>query len=202
MDDSLPDFSDVLSKYTNEDFATLIPKTMLNISDEEKVSIEYVFWFCHIVERDLADVLTGAIKFINETKGSMSQELSAFVLEKYDLKMGKVDPDQPEFDIKKITFGDRIYFIQQLRGESEYTKFLWEIKNLRDDISHVRIETLYYKGESVLDKKVKAKMLTDYITFMNKADDESNGGFIATMTEEEKKEVEEEFERLKDKLNF
>ncbi|CAN5739991.1 hypothetical protein BH11PAT2_BH11PAT2_00520 [soil metagenome] len=34
MEEPLPDFSDVLSKYTDEDFATLIPKTMLHLSDE------------------------------------------------------------------------------------------------------------------------------------------------------------------------
>ncbi len=44
-------------------------------------------------------------------------------------------------------------------------------------------------------------MLTDYITLMNGVGDESEGGFMATLTEEEKLTIEKEFERLKDKLN-
>ncbi|CAN5739840.1 hypothetical protein BH11PAT2_BH11PAT2_00510 [soil metagenome] len=116
--------------------------------------------------------------------------------------MEKADPTQPGFDIRNITFGDRIFFSEKLRGESAHTKFLWKVKKLRDDLSHGRIETLSYEGGNVFDKKVKAQMLTDYITLMNGIDDQAEGGFMATLTETEKIEIEQEFERLKEKLDM
>jgi hypothetical protein len=185
----------VLKKYSEKDFSTLIPRTMLKLSESETLTVEFVFWFCHIVEQDLNEVLAGSSKMVSEILGPTSKELNDFIRKEYGIKFEKVDPSHDDYNDKDVTFGDRINFVEKLRGKTPSTSFLWKVKNIRDDLSHGRIKELSYEGQKIVNITTKEKMISDYISLSLNIDNEKEGGIAAQLTDDDKKRVNELWEK-------
>lgn len=185
----------LLTRYSDKDFSTLVPKMMLRLSESETLTVEFAFWFCHIVEQDLNEVLATSAKVTNKILGPSSEELDEFIRSKYKVKFEKVDPSHSDYDPREITFGDRIDFVEKLQGETLHTKFLRKIKMIRNDLSHGRIKNLSYEGKDIANTAVKAKMISDYIILSLNIDKEEVGGAVGQFTEEEKKRVDNLWEK-------
>lgn len=193
------DLENLLKQYSSQDFANLIPDTILKISKEERLTVEFAFWFCHSVEQDLNATLTQAANVVNEMLGKSSEDLDNFIRTNIGLKMEKVDPAHPAYRPNEISFGDRIFFVEKVRGKTAHTRFLWKIKNIRDNLSHGRIKELSYNSESLFDLETKSKMVKDYITLSKNIDSEESSGIVGELTHEQHQRTEQLFEDWKNK---
>ena len=191
----------VLRQYSEKDFSTLIPKTMLKLSESETLTVEFVFWFCHIVEQDLNEILADGSKLTRDILGPSTKELDDFIRKEYGIKFEKVGPSHADYSEDEVTFGDRINFVEKLRGKTPSTKFLWRIKNIRDDISHGRIRELFYDGQDIFNIATKEKMVSDYISLSLGIDKEKEGGVAAQLTEEDKRRVNELWEKYNSRVS-
>lgn len=182
-----------LKSFENQDFVNVVSQTMLALSDEEKLTVEFVYWFCHLIERDLTQILEEGMRTTNKILGQTPEELEKYIRETFKIKLEKVDPAHPSYNPNDITFGDKIYVVERMRGETPHTNFLWKIKKIRDDVSHGRIGNLRYNNQSLTLKETKAMLVKDYIEYSAGVDTEEVGGFMATMNDEDKQRVENIF---------
>ncbi|MBU1130782.1 hypothetical protein KJ840_01480 [Patescibacteria group bacterium] len=185
-----------LVKYSEEDFNLFIPKTMLKLSTSQIKTIQFVFWFCYIVEKNLDDMLKLAFRNMEKIEGKTPQEMIEFIKTTYKIDFKKVDPTNPSHDPDALTFNDRIDIVEKIMGISVHTKFLRKVKSLRNNLSHGRIYSLEYEGNSLLNNQVKAKLLEDYIQQAINFDKmESLGGVVNNFSEEQKKSVNKKYEK-------
>ncbi len=167
---------DTLLIYTETDFASFVPKSILRLSETERLTTEFAFWFCHSVEQDLSNVLKVSSEAVRAEFGEWTKEISDFIKEKHKVKLDKADPAHPDYNSSEITFGDRIFFVEKMRGNGAHVSFLWKVKKIRDDLSHGRISELSYEGKNLVDIEVKRKMIMDYITLTTSIENEPIGG--------------------------
>lgn len=185
----------MLSLYSDDDFNLFIPKTMLKLSDSEIKTIQFAFWFCHAVESDLDSVLRLAFKQMEMVEGKTPEEIVEFVKNKYKIRFEIVDPTNPKHDPNNISFNDRIDIVEKMDGTSDHTKFLRDIKDIRNNLSHGRIKDLTYKGQSLFLKETKEKLVFDHIEQMiNTKNNKSVGGVANQLTQEEQKRVNEKYQ--------
>ena len=177
---------DALARFSDKDFTNFIPNIMLRFSETERLTVEFVFWFCYVVERDLDTILKQSAEHTKLILGSISKETDDFLIEKYGIDLAKIDPTHPDYDAATVTFGNRIFFVEQLRGKTKHVKFLWKVKKIRDDLSHGRIKDLQYEKENLIEITTKRKMLSDYITLCLDMENEEPGGFISQLTDDQK----------------
>jgi hypothetical protein len=96
---------------------------------------------------------------------------------------------EDNFDIENLPyFIDKIKVYKIMLGKDKATKIFFKLNDLRNDISHNRIDNLQYDGVPLSKKETKVKVLTDYFEAVNEVDsDKSN--FWQSLTEEQKTEV-------------
>ena len=200
QEEKIKEMTEALERFSDKDFASFVPTTMLRVSEAEKLTAEFVFWFCHIVEQDLDKMLKMSAENTTEILGPTSKEIDDFVKDKYGIKLVKVDPDHPDYDPSAVTFGDRIFFVEKMRGKTPHVRFLWKVKKIRDDLSHGRIKDLRYENDSLIDITVKRKIMSDYVTLCLNIGDEEEGGLIAELTDNQRKEINALWEKHKSDL--
>lgn len=170
--------SSLLSQFSNEDFRMYIAKRVLGLSEEEVLTVEFVFWFCHAIEQQLRSVLAEAWENMEGELGVAPPELHAFLKQEYGFKTEKVAPSHPDYDARNVTFGDLIHYVELLRGKTPHVNFLWKVKNIRDDLSHGRIQELEYENHSLFAKETKIKLIKDNLRLIMNIKEEKEGGFI------------------------
>ncbi len=181
---------DRLSKFEAIDFNLFIPQTMMGLSSEEILTVQFAFWFCHAVERDLDNILKVSFKNMEEALGKTPVELLDFIKKYHGISFEKVDPDHPDYDQGKIYFNDRIDIVEKLCGKSEHTKFLRKVKEIRNDLAHGRISMLAYEGINLCDPEAKRRLLFDYVKQALTIDEmPKEGGFVNDLTQEQNKEI-------------
>lgn len=187
----------MLEAFTDTDFNSYIPKTMLRLSQKKIDTIQFVFWFCHIVERDLNDVLQQAFQNMESIMGKTSEKIIDFIKEKYKIRLEKIDPNNPKYDLECITFNDRIDIAEKSMGKSDHTRFLRKIKKLRNDLSHGRIDDLTYEGKDLAEIEVKRKLIFDWIKQgLEIGDVKSEGGIENELTKQDKRRIDELYQKF------
>lgn len=180
-------------------FNTFIPEKILKLSSPRIETVQFVFWFCYSVEKQLNEISQLGWKTQEKIEGKASKEVLEFIEKEYKIKVEKIDSTHPKFDVSDIMFNDLIDILEKISGTSDFTRFLRKIKGLRNDLSHLRIEELKYDGEDLLDNKVKSKLLSDYIQLMNKFNDMKwEGGLINQLSEEDKKRIDIKYNKWKE----
>lgn len=203
-EDRLSALGEVLPKYSSEQFATLVPKGMLGLSDSQMRTVQFAFWFCYIVEKNLTDVLQEAINKTKEMLGETQPEVDKYLREKYGIKFEVVDEDHPKYDACSIVFNHRIEIVENMRGKDAHTDFLRKMKMIRNDLSHGRILELSYNEESLFEDTTKAELVRDYISGMLNFEERGEGGALQDQTPEERARVDalwEEFQKRQQKNN-
>ncbi|MBU6141509.1 hypothetical protein KGO95_00130 [Patescibacteria group bacterium] len=214
---SVDDLKKMIPGVSEEKFLVVISKGVLKLNDEEINTITFVFFLCLLAELNMGAVLTEpwkqienissfekvkeAKKLLNEfitdkkfteppldevLKGlpnEIASKIRAVVIDRYR--------DKSILDMDNLnTFGDKILAYQAIKSKNNVTKILWILKGMRDDISHGRIMELKYEGQLLVNRKVKEKLLIDYMeAFSNPDHTKSNLSSHLQFTEEEHREI-------------
>lgn len=197
-----PDLKTMLSDNADDHFFnTFIPEKILQLSVSQIQTVQFVFWFCYSVEKELNEISHLAWKTQEEIEGKTPKDVIEFIENKLKIKVEKIDSTHSEYDIRGIMFNDLIDIFEKISGISDFTRFLRKIKGLRNDLSHLRIGELSYEGEDLLDNKVKSKLLGDYIQLMVDFNDmKSEGGLMNQLSEEDKQRIDAKYYRWKENV--
>lgn len=193
--DPLKELKQRIKSASNEELARIISDAALRLDREQTDTVSFVFWLSFMAEYDLDEVLCGVWKVAKKYELS-GEEVIKIIKEKYGIDVTKIDPDDPDYDPARIYFGDRIKIYEDLFGANDSVKLFRKIKNLRNDISHGRIDKLEYNSFNLRTKEGKRKILLDYFEEMTKGGS-SEPPIFQQMTDSEKEEVRNIFEQYK-----
>ncbi|MDO9230962.1 MAG: hypothetical protein Q7U36_00565 [bacterium] len=145
----------IIESVSDEKFNETISKGALKLNDNQIQTVSFIFWLCYMAENDLNDVLKQAWQLSTEiTNPEISESDQKILLKTFSKK--------DNFDINNLEyFADKIK-IHEAMCDDNLTKLLWKLNELRNDISHNRINKLGYNGQSLFLREIKEKILFDY----------------------------------------
>lgn len=153
-----------IKNLSDEELSLMIPKASLCLEINKIQTAHFAFWICYMAELDFGDILTKAWKMAKTLYGA-DEGVINIIKQKYGIKIEKIDPKDQNYNLRTVTFGDRISVFEKVAGEeNELVKMLWKLKNIRDDLSHGRIDNLSYDGNDLELRATKEKLLLDYST--------------------------------------
>jgi len=104
--------------------------------------------------------------------------------------------DQKNIDIENLEyFSDKIKIYEVMVGKTKHAELLHKLKDLRNDISHNRINELKYNNEDLFLRATKEKILIDYFETETE-DDLSRSDIWNSLTEEQKIQIKQMHERF------
>jgi hypothetical protein len=188
------ELKDVLKLATDKQLAQIISHGVLKLTDTEVDTISFVFWIIYMAEWDLYELMVIAW---NSTKKrlSLNDATIQYLRKNYKIKNEIIDPTDPKYSPNDITFTDRIDIYQKICGSTKLTKFLWKLKDIRNDLSHGRIKNLKYNNASLYLRETREKILLDFIDSLRN-NDWQNAAFWQNLTEEEKEEMRKRAKQL------
>ena len=164
----------------------------LNLTEEQRDLVNFVFWLCYMTETDLDSSLKEAwiksnANFSSETNELAQKEIAKNIkgyrerdidiknfLTEEKLETGKneeiIQFIEKNYIQKRIfngvenlpSFIDKIRIYEFLFGKTKRTKLLYKIKDIRNDLSHNRIDHLSYENKSLLLRETKEQIIEDY----------------------------------------
>ena len=167
-----------------------ISKGILKLSDDQINAVAFVFWICLLAERELDKVLKiswdlsaagSSDDVVQRAKAILGESVSGGI--DYELKLEEALDVVPNGDAEKIRqlikdgytrkrkiniddtpyFTDKIKLYEAVFSKNNVSSLLWKMMNLRNDISHGRIDDLKYEGESLTLRSAREKILVDYL---------------------------------------
>lgn len=178
-----------IKEISDQQINETISKGALKMTDEQIATVSFTFWLVYMAETDLNDVLTQAWK----SAGSLfSEEVNKIANQMLQDMVGgtKVSMNDLEY------FSDKIRVYGAMFGNTEHTKLLWKLKDIRNDLSHNRINDLKYEGQNLSSRKAKEDILIDYFKTLLEQD-LSKSTFWNSLTEEQRNEIEALSKNLK-----
>ncbi|MHB8830899.1 MAG: hypothetical protein ACYC44_02205 [Patescibacteria group bacterium] len=183
-----------------EQLCGIIPKGVLKLTDEQITTVSFVFWLVYMAENDLNTCLTKAWEM---SKKPFTSDIHIIAKAKINEAVGseacpscgtlgkgrKIDPENPLF------FSDKIKLHQVMMGKTKFVSLLWELNNIRNDLSHGRVNTLSYKNQPLVNRETKVKILTDYLDSMFEVD-LSKAKFWSSLSEEQQQEIERMYNEI------
>jgi hypothetical protein len=159
------DLINTIRASSDEALLDVIPKALFNFSDEKISMVSFVFWFAYLAETKLDEVIKLAwdaaqkdVPIDEDTKQLVKKYINSFVMGK------EIDPEKPEY------FIDKIKLTQVFFPGSSLVSIYYKINEIRNDLSHGRIDSLKYNNESLSLRKTREKLLIDYLTEMSSLD--------------------------------
>lgn len=126
------------------------------MNDQQIGLVSFAFWLVYMAETDLNDITQRAWTL---SKSFSSPEVSKVAKEMLANMIGGKKP----IDIDNLEyFSDKIKVYQAMFGENDRTKLLWALNDIRNNLSHNRIEKMQYNGQSLAIRETKEKILNDY----------------------------------------
>lgn len=181
------ELKDVLKIATDKQLSQIVSHGVLKLTDLDVDTVSFVFWITYMAERDLHEIMVLAWNNV-KNKLSTDGETIKYIREKYKIKNEIIDPTDPKYSPNEITFTDRIDIYQKICGSTKLTKFLWQLRDIRNDISHGRIKNLKYNDKSLYLREAKESMLMDFMDALTN-NDWQNATFWKNLTEEEKESL-------------
>lgn len=188
---SLEKLNQLIDEADEERMAEMFSKAALGLPDEQINTVSFCFWLVYMAESDLNSVITeswrnATLDATLEMKAELLQMLWQYIPDKKEL-----DPENLEY------FGDKILLYEALLGSDICSELYRKLKAIRNDISHNRIDSLTYNGNSLNLINVKKELARDYFTTTIAEKDLSKSPFLNSLTREEQKIIEEKFPSLK-----
>lgn len=157
----LATFEEKIKQCSDKTLSEVIAKGSLRLNDNQVETISFVFWLCFMAENDLNDILKSSwAKVISKH----SPEIQEAVLEEFKRKISskkEIDMNNLEYFIEKIKIHEAA------KGKNKFTKILWKLNDIRNDLSHNRIDKLEYNNKSLYLREVKEEILIDYFQAMS-----------------------------------
>ncbi len=194
---SIKELKEMATKVSDEMLDKAFLKGGLKLTDEQISTLEFVFGLCYMAERDLGDVLAKPWEVLPEkyppevlrrAKEVINDFLNKQINKTQELEaalagIGIENANQIRRVIKGrynkkplmnidylFTFGEKIFYYEQMYFENNVVIVLRKIKAIRNNLSHVKIDELTYDGESLMLRKTKEKILGDYFDAVSNAD--------------------------------
>jgi len=149
-------FKGNIKNVSDQQINETISKGALKMNNEQIATVSFVFWLVYMAETDLNKILNESL---TTTMSTLSSEVTKKVEEilKEEIKGKKeIDINNPE------CFSDKTKIYEAMFGKTERTKLLWKLNDIRNDLSHNRINNLKYDGQLISLRKTKEKILIDY----------------------------------------
>ncbi len=186
---SLDLFKQTIKTVSDDKLNETISKGALKLTDEQIATVSFVFWLVYMAEIDLKDILS---KAWNNSKQffptNVNQGAKGLLL--------KMISDQKNIDIENLEyFSDKIKIYEVMVGKTKHAELLHKLKDLRNDISHNRINELKYNNEDLFLRATKEKILIDYFETETE-DDLSRSDIWNSLTEEQKIQIKQMHERF------
>jgi len=144
-------FKKTIKKISGDKLIETFSKGALKLKDEQINTVSFVFWLCYMAETDLNDAISQA--------WNMAKQATQFPNQK---AIDKIIKDMG-FDFENLKyFRDKIKVFEKIFGKTERVKILWKINDIRNDLSHNRIDNLTYDSENLSLRKTKEKITIDY----------------------------------------
>lgn len=187
------DLKEVLKTSTDIELQEAITKGALMLNDTQITTVSFVFWLIYSVEMNMDEAIKSAWEV--STRGGTSAEIDHLKDQLWQKIGGKrvFDVAAPEY------FSQKVRVHQAIFGETEQSKLLWKFNDIRNDLSHRRINDLKYNGEPLSKREVKEKALLDYLEAAVNPDF-SQADFWKKMNDAEKAEFLLGFEKLNQEL--
>lgn len=126
---------EVIKKATDDKLNTVITKSLLGLDNNQVETVSFVFWLCYLTETKLEECIKEAV---SQNKELLTEELVQLIRDNH-----KIDFNNVEY------FGGKIKIYESTVGKNKFSKMLWKINNIRNDVSHTRTLTLKYKSQDL-----------------------------------------------------
>ena len=134
------------------------------LNDEQIVTVSFVFWLAYVAEVQLYEAISESWA---KSKNKFSVDAQIMAKQMIEEKI----PSKKNIDIEKLDyFTDKIQVLEAVFGQHDYVKFLYDLRNLRNDISHNRIDNLEYKGISLYERSAKENIIIDLVVLASNFD--------------------------------
>lgn len=184
----------MLGDKTNADMAEMFSKGALKLSDEQINTVSFCFWLVYMVETDLNEVIQEAwnIAVANESESMI--EAVKKILQNGIRGEKEIDPDNLEYFVDKIKIYESFY------GKDNRTILFWKLNTIRNNLFHNRIDILSYNDKNLSELDVKKELAMDYFRTAIEEKDWTQSSLYKSLSEEERKIVESQFNNIKRKL--
>lgn len=194
--DQLDELLRRIKEGSEERLNEIISKGTLKLTDEQIATVSFGFWMVYMAEIDLNDSLRKAWKlaksqFPENVQKIAEQKLSEMINEskitcptcgtRYSVR--EININDPEY------FSDKIKIFQASFGKTKLVKLLWQLNDIRNNLSHNRIDRLEYDGFPLSQRGTKEKLICDYIR-MNGSIDSSESEIWNKLSDEDKQHIE------------
>ena len=167
----------------------IISKGALRLEDEQVAVVSFVFWLVYMAETDLNDVVSNAWRNASSLFSQKIKDVATNMLQEMIRGNKELDPSN------LVYFSDKIKVHEAMFGKNKLTNMLWKLNDIRNDLSHNRIENLSYDNQPLSLRTTKDKVLIDYFdSVLDK--DLTKSKFWMSLSDEDKKDIEENFKKL------
>lgn len=191
----LDKLKEVIKSLSDKKLSQVISQGALKLDEDTTDTISFVFWICYMAENDLMDMEKKAWKITKTVSPtSTDAEVLRIAKEEYDIPLHKIDPDDKDYVEQAIYFSDLIKIKEKLFGKTNFTKLLRKINDIRNDLSHGRINELKYNNESLFLRLTKEKLIIDYFTYILETN-KDDSPIWQKLSPEEKEEIENKLDK-------
>lgn len=155
-------FEEKIKQCSDKTLSELIVKGSLRLNDNQVETISFVFWLCFMAENDLNDILKTCWTEVSSKYSSETQRAALDDLKRKIASKKEIDMNNLEYFIEKIKIHEAV------KGKNEFTKILWKLNDIRNNLSHNRIDKLEYNNESLYLREIKEKILINYFQAMSR----------------------------------
>ncbi len=190
-----------LSVVSETQINEMFSKGALKLTEAQIGTVSFVFWLVYMAEADLNTISKKAWEI---AKDPASHEIEVVAEKMLQDRIGgqkiicpscgtvcrnrEIKPFEPEY------FSDKIKVYEAFFGKTDRTNLLWKLNDIRNDLSHNRVDTLSYNGELLSERNTKEKLVLDY--FRTSQDvDLSKSDIWNSLSEEEKETIRELYEK-------
>ncbi|MDD2807374.1 MAG: hypothetical protein PHW95_02560 [Patescibacteria group bacterium] len=139
-----------------DDFTKNIVKFLLKFNDEQINTVSFVFWLVYVAELKLDEFRIHAWEVAEkDSSEDIIDRAKQMLTDKINLDRSVIN--NPRY------FSEKIKFFEGVIGKNDFVEILYILRDLRNDISHLRIDNLKYKELSLYTREAKENLIIDFV---------------------------------------
>lgn len=146
----------IIDRADSSALVTMLSKSALKLNQNQINTVQFTFWLIYMVETDLNDAIKEAWNLATSSSREEVVLMTKKLLQEGIKGEKKLDPENLKY------FSDKIKIYESFYKKDNRTKLLWKLNDLRNDLSHNKINELKYKGNNLIDINVRKQLLKDY----------------------------------------